>query len=127
MRVREDLLRLSRHRCEERRRHLGELELLAARLRAEAGRLQAQLEEAGAAAVEFCGPLVERHAKVECSISEIEAQIGAARAEVAAAEHELQRRERDWISRSGGRPRPGDFGAVRRSRTPPLPSDTSSG
>jgi hypothetical protein len=100
MSVREDLLRLTRWRLEERRSYLANLQSLAARLRADAARLAAEIadsnrrlgEPSDASAVSplFHGALVQRHDKIVRSIVELDAQIAEASSVVAAAAQEVE-------------------------------------
>jgi hypothetical protein len=94
---------LRRRRCEELRQYLAELELLAERLRADAGRLRAAIEGAFAAGdMAAVAPLRERHSKVERSVAAVEGQIGAAGVALAAAEGELRGYEFAHATRAGG-------------------------
>jgi hypothetical protein len=105
----ENLLRAQRRQCEERRRHLAELEQLAERLRADALRLRAAIDD-GAANRLTLGQVVLRHATVERSITAIEIQIGSAAATLALAEAELRQSERAVAQHAGA----GEAGAARR-------------
>ena len=107
----ENHLRLRRAQCAERRRYLAELELLAQRLRADASRLQAEIEREFAAgnpvsarklARELAGELAKRHSKLERSVAAIEEQIATAREALSAAEQELKRHELAAAQRAGG-------------------------
>jgi hypothetical protein len=114
----DNLLRLRRRECEEHRRYVAELDLLAERLRADARRLRAEIERLVAAGDPLLAqPLVERHDKVERSVAAIESQMAAAGDALAAAEEELKRHEMAAAQRAGnerlagrrsrrGRPRP---------------------
>jgi chromosome segregation ATPase len=98
----ENRLQLRRRQCEERRQYLAELERLATRLRADAGRLEDEIERAVALGNRISAPpLTERHAKVERSLAAIEAQLGSAAAALAAAEQELRQYERAFATRAG--------------------------
>jgi phage shock protein A len=95
-------LRLRRRQCEERRHFIAELERLAARLRADARRLQAEIERAVALGNRVSAQLLfERHSKVERSLAAIDSQIGSAGAALAATELELQQYERAFAHRGG--------------------------
>src|SRR6266487_5238634 len=91
MTVAENRLSLGRRQCEERRRYLAGLELLAQRLRADERRLRAEIQRAGTAgpapegsagqpvvAGNFAGSLVERHSKLARSVAAVDAQIAEA-------------------------------------------------
>ncbi len=109
----ENLLRVRRRRCEERRRYLAELEHLAQRLRADALRLRAVIEAAAAAGDRVSAqPPTRRHAKLERSLAAVEHQIGLAGAALAAAEEELRRYELVVAPRDGA----GELAAIRRGR-----------
>jgi hypothetical protein len=105
----ENLLRAQRRQCEERRRHLGELEQLAERLRADALRLRAAIDDPGGDRL-TARHAVLRHATVERSITAIEIQIGSAAATLALAEAELRQSERAVAQHDGA----GEAGAARR-------------
>jgi hypothetical protein len=99
MSVVDNLLRLHRRECDERRRFAAELESLAERLRADAGRLLAEMETGGGDATE---PLAERCQRLERSVAELDGQVAAARAALAAAEEQLKLYERAVTDRAGG-------------------------
>jgi multidrug resistance efflux pump len=99
MTVIENLLRLHRWQLDERRRYLSELESLRERLHADIVRLGAEIESQ-AALPDPAGEnysrrpvssprLIERHRKLEHSVTELDRQIADAQAEVVAAEHEV--------------------------------------
>jgi hypothetical protein len=99
MNSRSNLHRTQQWQLAERQRYLTELESLAERLRADVGRLRAEIDEAGGADALptnprldplFIRPLVERHEKLLGSVAEIEAQIAEARAAVTAAQQEVK-------------------------------------
>ena len=117
MRVLDHLLIAHRRECEERRRYVADLEHLAERLQGDAQRLSAeiQLAEADGARATAVRQLVERHAKLERSISEIGAQLAAACQALAAAEQQLQRHEA--VSITGPSPAPGRTGRRRRRQS----------
>jgi hypothetical protein len=103
MSVLESLLFMQRRDCEERRRYLAGLELLAERLRVDAGRLRPDDDD--------------RRRKLAGSIGEIEAQIAAAGAALATAEETLRRHERVFSGRADAAPgNPPRAGRVRRRR-----------
>lgn len=106
----ENLLREQRRQCEERRRYLAELEELAQRLRSDALRLRAAIDD-GTGDRLAAGQVVLRHAKVERSIAAIEIQIGTAAAALALAEAELRMSER-VAQRDGA----GELAGARHSR-----------
>src|SRR5436190_12186629 len=81
-----NLLRLHRRECEDRRRYAAELELLAERLRADAGRIRGEMEEAGGQGPTGAELLAERHRKLERSVVELDGRVAAARAALAATE-----------------------------------------
>ena len=110
MSVLENLLRRRRRQCEEQRRYLAELELLAERLRADARRLRAEIEReavlgnpvsarprpsslARQLPRELPGELIERRGTLERSVFEVEGRIAEAGAALGAAEQELKRHE----------------------------------
>jgi predicted nucleic acid-binding Zn-ribbon protein len=105
----ENLLRAQRRQCDERRRHLAELEQLAERLRADALRLRTAIDD-GSGDRPTARQTVLRHATVERSITAIEIQIGSATATLARAEAELRQSERA-VAQHGGA---GEAGAARR-------------
>jgi flagellar protein FliJ len=103
MSVMDNLLRLRRRQCEERRHYLAELEHLAGRLQADVRRLEAEIELAAAAGNrDATRPLIERRGKVERSVAAIEAQIDVASAALAAAEQDLRQHETTFSQRAGG-------------------------
>ncbi len=85
MSVRENVLRLSRWRLQERQEYLAGLESLLGRLGNDLRRLQDD-----AAAGPSPRPLAERQRKIERSIAEVEARIGEARSAVDAALQEVK-------------------------------------
>ena len=88
----ETRITLYRRHCEERGRYLAELQSLAQRLRADGGRLRAEIEHAvvvGAPA----SALLKRHGKLARTLAAIEGQIAAAGDALAAAARELKRHE----------------------------------
>lgn len=100
MSVRENLLRLHRWRLQERQEYLAGLESLTERLRADAARLQEEIDDSGpadslvgSAVPPFLAPLIERRAKIERSMTEIEGQIDEARGLVEAAQQEVKHAE----------------------------------
>lgn len=119
MRAIDSLIRLHRHRLDEKRRHLAELDRLAERLRNEGLRLEQELlnEQAAAAAspearhayTNFARELNERRAKLAASLEKVEGQMAAAREALADAFQEVkryeitaanrQKRERQLVSR----------------------------
>jgi hypothetical protein len=107
----ENLLRAQRRRCEEQRRYLAELEELAERLRTDAMRLGAAIDD-GAGDRHAPARGVLRRAKVERSIAVIETQMGSAAAALAAAEAQLRQSEHAVAQRG----RAGEFAAARRGR-----------
>ena len=102
MSVLENLLRLHRRECEDRRRYAAELELLAERLRADAGRLRGEMVEFASNVSVKDGPLTERCLKLELSVAELDGRLAAAHAALAAAEQQLKLYERAVLDRSGG-------------------------
>lgn len=98
----ENLLRLHRRDCEDRRRYAAELELLADRLRADAMRVRREMEAAGGDGPAGPEPLAERCHKLERSVAELDGQVQAARAALAAAEEQLKLYERTVADRAGG-------------------------
>ena len=102
MSVLENLLRWHRRDCEDRRRYAAELELLAERLRADAGRVRGEMEAAGGEGPPGPEPLAERCHKLERSVAELDGQVAAARAALAAAEEQLKLYERAVADRAGG-------------------------
>lgn len=102
MSIHDNLLHRRRRQCAEQRHYLAELELLAQRLRADAGRLRAEIERAVALGDPLSTrPLIERHGAVERSVAAIESQIAAAGDALAAAEQELTRHELAAVRRAG--------------------------
>ncbi len=115
----ENLLRLGRRQCEELRRTLAELELLAQRLRADAGRLQAAIERSVAAGDPGSArSLNERRGKVERSLAGVASRIAEAGDALAAAERELKRHERAAAQRADS-VGPSERRSTRRSRRAP--------
>jgi len=97
----ENRLRLRRRHCEERRQYLAALQHLAERLRADAGRLRGEIEQAMTAGDPSSGRLLaERRSKVEGSLAAVEAQLDSATAALAAAEQEMLRHERAFAART---------------------------
>jgi len=87
-------LLLHRRHCEDRQRHLAELESLAQRLRADGGRLRGEIEHAVTVGnPASTPPLLERHGKLARSLAAIEGQITAADDALAGAVRELKRQE----------------------------------
>ncbi len=123
MSVIENLVRVGRRQCDERRRYLAELEHLAERLRADARRLYSAVESAAAAAppdirvadAASARPLLARYRKLTRSVAEIDGQIAAARASLAAAEDELRRQEAALAQHTAGLGRRGSH-RLRRGR-----------
>lgn len=118
-------LRLCRLNCEEQRRLVADLELLAQRLRSDSSRLRGDIAAAAPEANELSADaLIERHAKLAHSLAEVEAQLAAALDAFAAAEADLEKQERAVAERSRTsdrgrqqppRPRPGGMdGAATR-------------
>jgi hypothetical protein len=110
----QNLLRAQRRQCEERRRYLAELEELSERLRTDALRLRAAIDD-GPGEQLAAGQMVLRHAKVERSIAVIETQIGVAAAALAVAETELRQSEQA-VAQHGGAGEFADAGRRRRGR-----------
>jgi hypothetical protein len=102
MSVVDNLLRLRRRECEERRRFVIELGYLAERLRADAGRVRAEMETLDGAAAIGGEPLGERWQRLERSVAELDGQMAAARNGLAAAEEQLKLYERAVADRAGG-------------------------
>jgi hypothetical protein len=102
MSVLDNVLRLHRRECEDRRRYATDLELLAERLRADAGRLRREMVVSASNVSLNNGPLAERFLKLELSVAEIEGQLAAAHAALAAAQQQLKLYERAVIDRAGG-------------------------
>ena len=102
MSVVENLLRAHRRDCEDRRRYAAELELLAERLRADAGRVYGEIAAAGGRGSAGAEPLAERCRKLERSVAELDGQLAAARDALIAAEQQLQLYERAVADRAGG-------------------------
>jgi hypothetical protein len=99
MNGRQNTYRLQHWHLAERQRYLSDLELLAARLRADVEELAREISEAGgpgsdaemrAAYPLFLGPLLERREKLVGTIAEIDAQIAEARDVVATAQQEVK-------------------------------------
>jgi flagellar FliJ protein len=99
----ETLIRVHRWQLDERRRYLAGLDGLAARLRADAERLQVEADaearaagfslDAASAYPEFIRSLIERRREIERSIAEIDLQITEARDAVTTAFQEVKRYE----------------------------------
>lgn len=99
----DSLIRLHRHRLDEKRRHLAELDRLAERLQSEGHRLEQELlseQEIAAASPEarhaysnYARELNERRAKLAASLEEVEGQTAAAREALAEAFQEVKRYE----------------------------------
>ena len=102
MSVVENLLRLHRRECEDRRRYAAELESLAERLRVDAGRVRADMDTAGSEAITGSEPMAERWQRLERSVAQLDGQVAAARAALAAAEEQLKLYERAVADRAGG-------------------------
>jgi hypothetical protein len=102
MTVLENLLRLHRRECEDRRRYAIELESLAERLRADARRVCGEIGMAGGEGPTGTEPMAERCEKLERSVAELDGQAAAARAALAAAEEQLKLYERAIADRVGG-------------------------
>jgi hypothetical protein len=102
MTVVENLLRLHRRECDERRRYAVELELLAERLRADLARVHGEMAAIEDQASLDAGPLAERCRKLTVSVAELDVQIAAAQATLAAAEQQLKRHDRAVLDRAGG-------------------------
>jgi len=102
MSVLENVLRLHRRECEERRRYAVELGLLAERLRADAMRLRSEMETGGAQGPAGPEPLAERCHKLERSVADLDGQVTAARAALAAVEEQLKLYERAVTDHAGG-------------------------
>ncbi len=124
MSVLENLVVMHRRQCDERRRHLADLEDLAQRLRADAMRLLGAIglgaiapSEAGAGG--FGPPAFERYRKLERSIAELDRQISAARDALATAEQHLKQHERAAALRTSASSVPITGGTPRLRRTPP--------
>ena len=99
MNGRQNLYRLQHWLLAERQRYLGDLETLAARLRADVENLAREIDEAGSSRSSpelkavypmFVGPLVERRDKLVRTVAEIEAQIVEARDAVATSQQEVK-------------------------------------
>ena len=99
MNGRQNLYRLQHWLLAERQRYLGDLETLAARLRADVENLAREIDEAGSSRASpelkavypmFVGPLVERRDKLVRTVAEIEAQIVEARDAVATSQQEVK-------------------------------------
>ena len=93
---------LHRRDCEDRRRYAAELEVLAERLRADAGRVRGEIEAAGGRGSTGAEPLAERCRKLERSVAELDGRVAAARAALIAAEQQLKLYERAVADRAGG-------------------------
>ena len=102
MSVLENVMRLHRRECEDRRRYVAELELLAERLRADAGRVRREMEAARSQDPAGSEPLAERCHKLERSVAELDDQVVAARAALDAAEEQLKLYERAVADCAGG-------------------------
>lgn len=102
MSVLENVLRLHRRECEDRRRYAVELELLAERLRADARRVKSEMEAAGSRDPAVPEPLTERCHKLERSVAELDGQVAVARAALAEVEEQLKLYERAVEDRAGG-------------------------
>ena len=106
----ESLIRLHRWQIDERKRHLADLEALAAKLRDEQRRLalEEQHEQAAAsasaeAAYAYAGyahGLIERRRKLMQSLAEIDGQVAKAREALAEAFQEVKRYEITAASRA---------------------------
>ena len=118
MSVVESLLRLHRRECEEQRRYAAELELLAERLRADAGRVRVEIAAAESQPRPDAAQLTERCRALERSVAELDAQLDGARTALAAAEQQLQLYERAIADRAGG-PGLSDRRLARRARQTP--------
>lgn len=106
MRLIDHNLRLRRRHCEEQRRRLAELQQLGERLRADAMRLQTEIERmTSTGIVADAQAAIDRHAKVRHSLAAIEAEITGAASDLAEAERELRGYERAFGS--GGPARDG--------------------
>jgi hypothetical protein len=113
-------LSLGRQQCEERRRYVAELELLARRLRADGWRLREEIERAVAAGTPvFAEPLLDRHGRLARSVAAIDAQIAETGNALAAAEWELKRYELASAQRAGVAELSERRRAPRFPRTPP--------
>ena len=122
MRVIENLLRLCRRQCEERRRYLAELELLAQLLGGDAGRLRGEIERTEAAGDPASGaPLIARRIKLERSLAAVQSQIATAGDALAAAEGELKRHALAAAQRAGKTELSARSGARRSRRARPAP------
>jgi chromosome segregation ATPase len=110
MSVLDSRIRVHRWQRDERERYLAELEVLAARLGADATRLQAEAErEAEKAGTPLAGAtnlsavtraLLARRDKLARSVAEIATQIAEARDAAAAAQREVERYEREAAVRA---------------------------
>lgn len=111
----ESLVRLHRWQLDERRRQLGDLDVLAAKLRQEEQRLaeEQKTEQATAAASleaasaygGYARRLIDRRAKIEESIVSVEQQIVGAREALAEAFQEMKRYEIAAANRAAQRRR----------------------
>ena len=111
----ESLVRLHRWQLDERRRQLGDLDVLAAKLRQEEQRLaeEQKIEQATAAASleaasaygGYARRLIDRRAKIEESIVSVEQQIAGAREALAEAFQEMKRYEIAAANRAAQRRR----------------------
>jgi hypothetical protein len=99
MNGRQNLYRLQHWLLAERQRYLDDLEVLAARLRADVENLAGEIEEAGSSEANaelkavypmFIAPLLERRDKLVRTIAEIETQIVEARESVATSQQEVK-------------------------------------
>lgn len=106
----DSLLRINRHKLDERRRQFAELERLAERLRGEGLRLEEELTreqqvaarsfEAGTAYAPYARELIERRRKLAASLADVEQQTVAAREVLAEAFREVKRYELTAASRA---------------------------
>jgi len=99
MNGRENLYRLQHWQLAERQRYLDDLELLAARLRADVENLNREVDDAASSDTNaemrtayplFVAPLLDRRAKLERTLAEIETQVAEARGAVAQAQQEVR-------------------------------------
>jgi flagellar FliJ protein len=98
-----NLIRLHRWRLDEKRRHLAELERLAAELRAQGVRLEEELRseqksagaspEAGFAYGNYARAVIARRAKLAASLAEVQSRIEPAADDVSESFRELKRLE----------------------------------
>ncbi len=118
----DSLIRINRWQLDEKRRHLADLEALAARLREEQRRLddEERREQAAATAspegafayAGYAQALVERRRKLMQSLAEVAQQITAAREALAEAFQEMKRYEITAASRA----RQAELGERRRQQ-----------